>query len=113
QAGLAAAYPCVKAFSETDFRQDPKKFDGPTLVIHGEDEKVVPIAEGGDRASKKIDGAIHKVYQGAPHGLMNTHQQQFNADLLDFVRGTTGRPSEKAREAEERVAATTGPRMKR
>jgi len=86
QCGLAAAYECIKAFSESDFTEDVKKFDIPTLVIHGDDDQIVPIAVGGLRSSKMIAGATLKVYQGAPHGLMTTHQQQFNADLLDFAR---------------------------
>ena len=86
QCGLAAAYECVKAFSESDFTEDVKKFDIPTLVIHGDDDQVVPLSVGGQRSSKMIKGATLKVYQGAPHGLMTTHQQQFNADLLEFAR---------------------------
>ncbi|HEU4996071.1 MAG TPA: alpha/beta hydrolase [Gemmatimonadaceae bacterium] len=86
QCGFAAAYECVKAFSETDFREDLKKIDVPTLVIHGDDDQVVPIAVGGERSVKMINGATLKVYQGAPHGLMSTHQQQFNTDLLEFAR---------------------------
>lgn len=86
QAGLAAAYQCVKAFSETDFRKDLEKVDVPTLVIHGDDDQVVPIAVGGRRAARLIKGATLTVYEGAPHGLMSTHQQRFNGDLLEFVR---------------------------
>ena len=97
QAGLLAAYDCVKAFSETDFRNDLKKIDVPTLVIHGDDDQIVPIAVGGNRSSKMIDGAVFKVYRGAPHGLMSTNQQQFNVDLLDFARETVERPTAKRR----------------
>ena len=86
QCGLAAAYQCVKAFSETDFRDDLKKIDVPTLVIHGDDDQVVPIAVGGNRTAKMIKGATYKVYPGAPHGLMSTHTKQFNSDLLSFAR---------------------------
>jgi non-heme chloroperoxidase len=86
QAGMPAAYDCIKAFSETDFREDLKKVDVPTLVIHGADDQVVPITVGGLRSSKLIKGATLKVYEGAPHGLMTTHQQRFNGDLLQFVR---------------------------
>ena len=60
--------------------------DVPTLVIHGDDDQIVPISVGGLRSSKMIKGATLKVYRGAPHGLMTTHQQQFNADLLEFIR---------------------------
>jgi non-heme chloroperoxidase len=87
QCGFAAAHDCIKAFSETDFREDLKKIDVPTLVIHGEDDQVVPIALGGLRSSKLIKGATLKVYEGAPHGLMSTHQQRFNTDLLEFAQG--------------------------
>jgi len=86
QAGFPAAYDCVKAFSETDFREDLKKFDIPTLVIHGDDDQIVPIAVGGLRSSKMIKGATLKIYKGAPHGLMTTHKDQFNTDLLEFAR---------------------------
>jgi non-heme chloroperoxidase len=86
QCGLAAAHDCVKAFSESEFTEDLKKFDIPTLIIHGDDDQVVPIAVGGNRTAKLLKDATYKVYKGAPHGLMTTHQQQFNADLLEFVR---------------------------
>ena len=86
QAGFPAAYDCVKAFSESDFREDLKKFDIPTLVIHGDDDQIVPIAVGGLRSSKMIKGATLKIYKGAPHGLMTTHKDQFNTDLLEFAR---------------------------
>ena len=86
QCGLAAAHDCVKAFSESDFTEDLEKFDIPTLIIHGDDDQVVPIAVGGNRTAKMLKYATYKVYKGAPHGLMTTHQSQFNADLLDFAR---------------------------
>jgi non-heme chloroperoxidase len=86
QCGLAAAYQCIKAFSETDFTEDLKKFDIPTLIIHGDDDQIVPIAVAGDKMAKMIKDAQYKVYKGAPHGLMATHQAQFNADLLEFAR---------------------------
>jgi non-heme chloroperoxidase len=86
QAGFPAAYDCIKAFSETDFREDLKKFDVPTLVIHGDDDQIVPINVGGLRSSKMIKGATLTVYKGAPHGLMTTHKDQFNTDLLQFAR---------------------------
>jgi non-heme chloroperoxidase len=85
QAGLAGAYQCIKAFSETDFRKDLETIDVPTLVIHGDDDQIVPITAGGLRSSKLIKRATLKVYKGAPHGLMSTHQQTFNTDLLDFA----------------------------
>jgi non-heme chloroperoxidase len=86
QAGYPAAYECIKAFSETDFTEDLKKFDIPTLVIHGDDDQIVPITVGGLRSSKMIKGATLKIYKGAPHGLMATHKEQFNSDLLEFAR---------------------------
>jgi len=85
QAGFPDAYDCIKAFSETDFREDLKKFDIPTLVIHGDDDQIVPINVGGLRSSKMIKGSTLTVYKGAPHGLMTTHHEQFNADLLKFA----------------------------
>jgi non-heme chloroperoxidase len=88
QAGFLAAHDCIKAFSESDFTEDVKKFDIPTLVIHGEDHQVVPISVG-LRAAKMIEGATLKVYKGAPHGLMSTHKEQFNADLLQFAKQET------------------------
>lgn len=86
QCGLAASYQCIEAFSATDFTQDLKKIDVPTLIIHGDDDQIVPIKIGGDRTAKMIDGATYKVYKGGPHGLMATHQQQFNNDLLEFAQ---------------------------
>jgi len=86
QAGFPAAYECIKAFSESEFSDDLRKFDVPTLVIHGDDDQIVPINVGGLRSVKMIRNAILKVYKGAPHGLMTTHKEQFNADLLEFAR---------------------------
>jgi len=86
QAGFPAAYDCIKAFSETVFIDDLKKFDVPTLVIHGDDDQIVPINVGGLRSSKMIKDATLKIYKGAPHGLMTTHKDQFNTDLLEFAR---------------------------
>jgi non-heme chloroperoxidase len=85
QAGMPAAYDCIKAFSETDFRQELPKIDVPTLVIHGDDDQIVPLSVGGARSSKMIKGAVLKVYKGAPHGLTATNKDQLNADLLDFA----------------------------
>jgi non-heme chloroperoxidase len=84
QAGFLAAYECIAAFSESDFTEDVKRFDVPTLVIHGEDDQVVPISVG-LRSAKMIKDATLKVYKGAPHGLMSTNKDQFNADLLQFA----------------------------
>jgi non-heme chloroperoxidase len=86
QVGFKAAYDCIKVFSETDQTEDLKKFDIPTMIIQGDDDQIVPIAASGLLSSKIIKNAKLKVYQGAPHGLTSTHQDQFNADLLSFLR---------------------------
>ena len=86
QVGLKGAYDCVKAFSETDFNEDLKKFDVPTLFIHGDDDQIVPIGAAALMASQIVKGATLKIYPGAPHGLTATHRDQFNADLLAFLR---------------------------
>jgi non-heme chloroperoxidase len=86
QAGLRNAYECIKAFSETDFTEDLKKFDVPTLVLHGEDDQIVPINNTGRRTARLVAGAKAIYYPGAPHGLTSTHQDQVNADLLSFLR---------------------------
>src|SRR5213080_850235 len=85
QAGLNAALDCIQAFSETDFTEDLKKFDVPTLVIHGDDDQIVPIGASALLSSKLIKNAQLKVYKGAPHGLCSTHKDQVNADLLSFL----------------------------
>jgi non-heme chloroperoxidase len=85
QAGMPAAYDCIKAFSETDFRQELPKIDVPTLVIHGDDDQIVPLSVGGARSSKMIKSAVLKIYKGAPHGLTATNKDQLNADLLEFA----------------------------
>jgi non-heme chloroperoxidase len=86
QVGLKGALDCIKAFSETDMTEDLKKFDIPTLIIHGDDDQIVPIADSALLSSKIVKGAILKIYPGAPHGLSSTHKEQFNADLLYFLR---------------------------
>jgi non-heme chloroperoxidase len=85
QGGLKNLYESVKAFSETDFHEDLKKFDVPTLVMHGEDDQVVPINISGKRSAKLIKGAKEIFYPGLPHGLTATNADQINADLLNFV----------------------------
>ena len=87
QAGIAGVLHCIEAFSETDFTSDLARFDVPTLVLHGEDDQIVPIAITALRSAKLVKNATLKVYPRAPHGLMTTHQQQFNADLLAFIQG--------------------------
>jgi len=86
QVGLKGALDCIKAFSETDMTEDLKKFDLPTLILHGDDDQIVPIADSALLSSKIVKDATLKVYPGAPHGLMSTHKDQFNADLLSFLR---------------------------
>ena len=84
--GHRNAYECIKAFSETDFTEDLKRFDIPTLIVHGDDDQIVPIGASGLCSAKLIANASLKIYPGAPHGLMHTHKDQLNADLLEFVR---------------------------
>ena len=86
QAGLKNAYESIKAFSETDFTEDLKKFDVPTLVMHGEDDQIVPVKDAAKKSARLIKGAKEIYYPGAPHGITATHQDQVNADLLAFLR---------------------------
>ena len=86
QAGLLNSYECIKAFSETDFTKDLKKFDVPTLVMHGEDDQIVPIKDSAKKSARLIKGAKEIYYPGAPHGLTATHQERVNADLLAFLQ---------------------------
>jgi len=85
QAGLKNAYESIKAFSETDQTEDLKKFDVPTLVMHGEDDQIVPVKDSAKKSARLIRGAQEIYYPGAPHGLTATHQDQVNADLLQFI----------------------------
>ena len=86
QAGHKNAYDSIAAFSATDMRDDLAKFDVPTLVIHGDADQVVPFEVGGKASAALIDGAKLKVYEGAPHGVTDTHKERLNADLLAFVK---------------------------
>jgi non-heme chloroperoxidase len=86
-AGMPASYFCVKAFSETDMTGDLKKFDVPTLILHGDDDQIVPIADSAMLSSKLVKNAKLTVYPGAPHGLATTHKDKLNADLLAFIKG--------------------------
>jgi len=86
-AGHKAVYDCVKAFSETDFTEDLKKFDVPTLILHGDDDQIVPIGASAMLSSKLIKGSTLKIYPGAPHGMCSTLKDQVNADLLAFLKG--------------------------
>jgi non-heme chloroperoxidase len=84
-AGLPNVYKCIKAFAETDFTEDLKKFDVPTLIMHGDDDQVVPIAITALVSSKIVKGATLKIYPGLPHGMCSTHKDLINADLLEFI----------------------------
>ena len=92
QAGHKNAFDCIKAFSETDFTEDLKTFDVPTLIIHGDDDQIVPIGAAALAAAKLVRNSTLKVYPGAPHGLTDTHKEQLNRDLLAFLKaeGTAG-----------------------
>jgi non-heme chloroperoxidase len=85
-AGYKGVIDCIKAFSETDFSEDLKRFDVPTLIMHGDDDQIVPIGASAMLSSKLVKGAILKVYHGLPHGMCSTHKDQINADLLTFIQ---------------------------
>ena len=87
QAGLRNEYDCIQAFSETDHTEDLKKFDVPTLILHGDDDQIVPIGASAMLSSKLVKGAKLKVYKGAPHGMCSTHKDEVNRDLLAFCKG--------------------------
>jgi non-heme chloroperoxidase len=103
QAGLKNAYESIKAFSETDFTEDLKKFDVPTLVLHGEDDQIVPVRDSAVKSARIIKGAKDIYYPGAPHGITATHQDQINAELLAFLqsqpRSQKGAPASQPRRA--------------
>ncbi len=86
-AGFPAAYFCIKAFSETDMTDDLKKIDVPTLILHGDDDQIVPIGASAMLSSKLVKNARLKVYKGAPNGMCTTHKDEVNADLLGFIQG--------------------------
>ena len=90
-AGHKNTYDCIKAFSETDFTEDLKKFDIPTLVVHGDDDQIVPMNAAGRASAKLVNHSTFKVYAGAPHGLTDTHKDQLNADLLAFCQASQTR----------------------
>ena len=89
QVGFKAAYDCVKAFSETDLTEDLKKIDVPVLIIHGDDDQIVPLDDSGRLSAQIVKDATLKIYPGAPHGLANTtaYRDTINNDLLAFLRG--------------------------
>jgi non-heme chloroperoxidase len=84
--GIKAHYDCIKAFSETDFTEDLKKFDVPTLILHGDDDQIVPFADAAPLSAKLVKGAKLKVHPGYPHGMATTHADVINADLLEFFK---------------------------
>ena len=86
QAGHKNTFDCIKAFSETDFTEDLKKIDVPMLIVHGDDDQIVPIKAAGIAAAKLVKNATLKIYPGAPHGLPDTHKDLLNADLLSFLK---------------------------
>jgi non-heme chloroperoxidase len=90
QCGFPGAYDCIKAFSETDFNEDLRKFDIPTLILHGDDDQIVPIGAAGLLSAKIVKGATLKVYPGFPHGMCSTQKDVINADLLAFFKGEKG-----------------------
>jgi non-heme chloroperoxidase len=102
-AGLLNSYECVKAFSETDFTEDLKKFDVPTLLLHGEDDQIVPLKESSLKMARLIKDVKEVYYPGAPHGITTTHQDQINSELLQFLRSS---PAAQVRD--RRAAAFAG-----
>ncbi|WP_394788735.1 alpha/beta fold hydrolase [Rhodoferax sp.] len=84
--GLKNELDCIKEFSETDFTEDLKKFDKPTLIVHGDDDQIVPIADSALLSAKLVKNARLEIYKGAPHGLASTHKDKLNADLLAFLQ---------------------------
>jgi non-heme chloroperoxidase len=84
--GFPASYFCIKAFSETDLTEDLKRFDVPTLILHGDDDQIVPIGASAMLSSKIVKNATFKVYKGAPHGMCTTLKDQVNEELLAFFK---------------------------
>jgi non-heme chloroperoxidase len=85
--GHKGQYDCIREFSQVDYTKDLKLIDVPTLIVHGDDDQIVPIGASALRSVEIVPGATLKVYEGAPHGLAQTHQDRFNAELLAFIRG--------------------------
>jgi non-heme chloroperoxidase len=84
--GMKAHYDCIKAFSETDFTEDLKRIDVPTLILHGDDDQIVPIAASAPLSAKLVKNSTLKIYPGFPHGMPTTNADQINADLLAFLK---------------------------
>jgi non-heme chloroperoxidase len=104
--GIKAHYDCIKAFSETDFTDDLKRIDVPVLVIHGEDDQVVPYADSAPLTVKLVKNGTLRNYAGLPHGCMTTHPELINRDILDFVRGVA-RPSAEEEKVEVHLEEPT------
>jgi non-heme chloroperoxidase len=95
-AGFPASYFCIKAFSETDQTKDLKKIDVPTLILHGDEDQIVPIQASALQSVKLIKGAELKIYKGAPHGMCTTRKEEVNADLLSFFQTKVSAPRKRA-----------------
>jgi non-heme chloroperoxidase len=91
--GMKAHYDCIKAFSETDFTEDLKKIDVPTLILHGDDDQIVPYQDAGVRSAKLVKNSTLKIYPGFPHGMCTTNASEINADLLAFFKGASAKAS--------------------
>jgi non-heme chloroperoxidase len=111
QSGHKNAFDCIKAFSETDFTEDLKKIDVPTLVVHGDADQVVPIGAAGAASARIIIGATLNIYAGAPHGLIDTHKEQLNADLLAFIEAETPMESRRESNLDDRAPASPSSRL--
>jgi non-heme chloroperoxidase len=111
QSGHKNAFDCIKAFSETDFTEDLKKIDVPTLVVHGDADQVVPIGAAGAASARIIIGATLNIYAGAPHGLNDTHKEQLNADLLAFIEAETPMESRRESNLDDRAPASPSSRL--
>ena len=94
--GLKNAYDCIKAFSETDFTEDLKKIDVPTLIMHGDDDQIVPIGDSALLAAKLVKNATLKIYKGGSHALGDTSKDQLNADLLAFAKSASSKSASAA-----------------
>ena len=110
---LKGTIDCVTAFGRTDFREDMKAFTIPTLIIHGSEDKTVPIQTSGEEAARMVPKAIYKVYDGAPHGLFITHKQQLNLDLCEFLFANRGQVTQRlTNPRQSRLESSTQPSLR-